>query len=272
MPIRHPDLYEAVYLRMRDLLSSVSSRSFSGAPRVHRSGDAMDTGRAGADKYRTVYRSSTNDEYRWTGPRPPVATLHRSGKPGAGGVYTSLGMNDALLGELTFYAFRTTLDLDVQRQLDGQPTTLTCTTFPAMLVTKRIFEYGVPVATPIADLSLSSSAGRALLGAIASDSRVKRALADARFATARDAYLSSDDHSLPRAMAQVVRDYLPGYLAIWVSSARAEAAVSLQDQEGDNIVFFGPDGALLSALTPLSEISFVRQPNGTYRHTSQAIP
>ncbi|WP_337170227.1 hypothetical protein [Gemmatimonas aurantiaca] len=272
MPIKHPDVYEAVYLRMRDLLSTISSRTVPGASRVYRSGGAVDKGRAGADKYRTVYRSSVNDEYRWTGPRPASSVSAAKGKPGAGGVYTSLGMNDALLGELTFYAFQTTLDLDVQRQLDGQPTTLTSTTFPAMLATKRIFEYTFPVATQIADLSLSSNAGRSLLRAIGSDPRVKKALTGARYTTPREAYLASHDHSLPRAMAQVVRDFLPGYQAIWVSSARAGSAVSMQDQEGDNIVFFGPDGATLNLLTPVREIGFALQPNGTYRHTVQAIP
>ncbi|BAH37082.1 MAG TPA: hypothetical protein DGD08_16925 [Gemmatimonas aurantiaca] len=273
MPIKHREVYEAVYLCLRDHLSSVGTRAVQGAPRVYRSGDAADQGRLGADKYRTVFRSSTNDHYRWTGPRPtPCAIPVPPGKPAAGGVYTSLGMNDALLGELTFYAFKTTLDLDVERQLNGQATTLTSATFPAMVATKRIFEYTFPVATQIADLSLSSNAGRALLRILGNDAKVKKALNGARFTTAREAYLASDDNSLPRAMGQVVRDFLPGYQAIWVSSVRAGAAVSMREEDGDNLVFFGPDGAQLNLLTPVREIGFTLQPNGTYRHSAHAIP
>ncbi len=262
MPIAHPQLYDAVYARMRDLLTAVVTRRSGGKNRVFRSGDAIAAGRAGADKYRTVFRSSTNDDYRWTGPRPkPVA----GSKPAAGGVYTSLGLNDALLGEFTFYAFKTTLDQDVQRRLDGLPTMLTSGTFPVALATKRIFEYEFPDALRIADLSLSSGAGTELLRGIGSSPTVQSALKAAGYRTGRDAYLASDDHSLPRAMAQVVRDFLPGYLAIRVSSVRASAAVKMHDDEGDNIVFFGPDGSLITELTPKREIAFQPQPNGTLK-------
>jgi len=265
MPILHPKLYDAVYATLQRQVASLPMRRPTRAPRVFRAGQALDAGRTGADKYRTVHESSINDGYRWTGPRPhPVA----SAKPAAGGVYTSIGFNDALLGELSYYAFGTTLDEDVQRKLAGKPTTLTARTFPLKLSQKRIFEYEFPQALAIADLSLSSQAGRELLDSLDRAPLVRTALQGAHYASARDAYLASKDHSLPRAMAQLVRDVLPGIRAIWVSSARAGAAVQLQDMEGDNLVFFGPDGTVLSDLRPLREIWFERQADGTFKDVS----
>lgn len=268
MPITHPALYHAVYARTKAALAHVSSWSSRGRTRVFRVGDAADAGRAGADKYRTVYRSSVNDSYRWTGPRPAGVT---STKPAVGGVYTTLGINDALLGEFTYYAFHTTLDTDVKRVLDGRAPRLTAATFPATLARKRIFEYEFPIALRIADLSLSSRVGRALLQAVESDPTVKAALHASGHGTARSAYLASGDHSLPRAMSQAIRDCLPGYRGIRVTSVRANAALRMQDDEGDNIVFFGPDGVLLHDLRPVREISFEPQPNGKVRDVVAAI-
>jgi hypothetical protein len=262
MPINHPALYDTVYARMQNVLGNVLTRSTNGRNRVYRSGNATDAGRIGADKYRTVFKSSTNDSYRWTGPRPAGVT---SVKPAAGGVYTSLGLNDALLGEFAFYAFGTTLDADVRRQLDGVPTVLTPSTFPATLATKRIFEYEFPVTLRIADLSLSGRGGRELLRAVESDAAVKAQLHAAGYGNARAAYLSSADHSLPRAIGQCVHDFLPGYRAIRISSARADSAVQMRDDEGDNIVFFGSDGTTLNDLRPVREISFIPAANGKFR-------
>jgi hypothetical protein len=262
MAIVFPALYDAVYARMRTALGSVVTRNTNGRSRVYRSGNATDAGRLGADKYRTVFRSSTNDHYRWTGPRPPGRV---NSKPAAGGVYTSLGMNDALLGEFAFYAFGTTLDEDVQAKLDGRPTKLTPATFPATLATKRIFEYEFSVTVRIADLSLSGRGGRELLRALDADPAVKAQLQASGYGNAREAYTASADGSLPRAMGQAVRDFMPGYGAIWISSARADAAVKMRDDEGDNIVFFGRDGALLNELRPIREISFVAAAGGRYR-------
>ena len=262
MPIVHPSLYMAVYARMQTALAHVLARSTHGRTKVYRSGNAVDAGRMGADKYRTPYKSSTNDGYRWTGPRPPgVVNL----KPAAGGVYTSIGLNDALLGEFAFYAFGTTLDEDVQRRLDGKSTMLTSATFPATLAAKRIFEYEFSGALRIADLSLTGTGGRRLLRLLDHDAGVKAALKTATFANAEAAYVASHDNSLPRAMSQAVRDMLPGYDAVWVTSARADSAREMRDIEGDNIVFYGPDGMVISALRPVREISFTMLPNGKYK-------
>lgn len=263
MPISHPALYDAVHARMRDLLVHIQARTGHGRQLVYRAADATFTGRRGADDLRTPFRSSTNDNNRWTGPRTRTATTAR---PAAGGVYTSLGMNDALLGEVAFYAFSTTLDEDVQRQLDGKPTVLTAATFSPTLAGKRIFEYGFNPGLRIADLSLSGSGGRALLRALESEATVRAALRTAGYASATAAYLANGDHSVPRAMSQAVFDYSTGFQAIWVTSARADAARALHDDEGDNIVFFGPDGIPINALVPKREISFVISPRGAVRH------
>lgn len=267
MPIQYPALYAAVYRRMQDLTSKVVTRSARGRNRVFRSGDATDAGMAGADRYRTVFESNIKD-HRWTGPRPRGVT---SPKPVAEGVYTSLGLNDALLGEFAFYAFGTTLDDDVKRKLQGTPTTLVSSTFPATLATKRIFEYEFSNATRIADLSLSGSDGRELLAAVELAPAVRTALQTAGYPSARAAYVFTHkdpvkrDYSLPRAMAQAVRDLLPGYMAIWVSSAQASGAVQMNDIEGDNIVFFGPDRQIVHELKPVREISFDLLPSGRTR-------
>ena len=262
MPITHPALYQAVYARMRDLLGQVTSCNPHGRARVYRSGDAADAGRAGADKYRTVYRSSVNDSYRWTGPRPPGVT---TAKPAVGGVYTSLGLNDALLGEFSFYAFHTTLDEDVRRKLDGQAPLMTAANFPPALAAKRIFEYEFPIALRIADLSLSGQGGRDLLRQVGSAPAVKAALHAAGYGSGQAAYVASGDHSLPRAMSQAVRDLLPGYRGIKVTSARADAAMSFREEGADNVIFFGADGQLIDDLRPVREISFDHQPNGTLK-------
>jgi hypothetical protein len=278
VPINNPDLYDAVYACVRNSLSHVQTRRAAAPARVYRIVDASNPGAIGAEMYRKPFKSSTNDANRWTGPRPPSSPTSPAprpaavnAKPGPSGVYTALGLNDALLGEFAHYAFGTTLDDDVNRQLDGQSTRLTSTTFPAMLARKRIFVYEFPMATPIADLSLSGRAGLDLLALLDRTRMVTAALRAARYSSARDAYLSDSDHSLCRAMAQVVRDALPGYQAIWVSSARAGAAVSLRDSQGDNLVFFGPDGAAIDALKPVQDVSFVLAPNGTYRHVVTAL-
>ena len=110
---------------MRDLVSHVQTRRVNGTARVFRIVDAVHSGRTGADMFRKPYQSSTNDNNRWTGPRPKATP---GGKPAASGMYTALGFNDALLGEFAYYAFHTTLDDDVRRQLDGMPTQLTAAT------------------------------------------------------------------------------------------------------------------------------------------------
>lgn len=268
MPIKHPALYEAVHARMQHVVKHVESWNPRGRTRVFRCGDAADAGRAGADKYRTVFRSSINDNYRWTGPRPPSM---KAASPAVGGVYTSLGLNDALLGEVAFYAFHTTLDQDVRRTLDGGPPVLTAANFPPKLATKRIFEYEFPLALRIADLSLTGRAGRDLLRAVAAGPTVRAALARAGYHDARLAYLATDDHSLPRAMAQGIRDFMPGWRGIKVTSVRAEAALQLHEEEGDNVVFFGPDGALLGELRPVREIAFDLQANGRLKDRVGAL-
>jgi hypothetical protein len=268
MPILHPDLYDAVYATLHRQMASLPMRRPGGTPRVYRAGPAVHAGRAGADRFRTVYQSSTNDGNRWTGPRPRPVT---SGKPAAGGIYTSIGFNDALIGEFSFYAFGTTLDEDVQRRVAGKATTLSAATFSLKLSERRIFEYEYPQGLPMVDFSLSSRAGQELLHALDRAPIVRLALQGARYPSARDAYLASADHSLPRAMAQLVRDVLPGVRAIWVSSARAGSAVQLQDQEGDNLVFFGADGAIVSELRPVREIWFERQPNGSFKDVSAPL-
>lgn len=269
MPIRHPALYHAVYARMRDLLGQVTAWNPQGRTRVYRVGNAADAGRAGADKYRTVYLSSVNDDYRWTGPRPAGTA---SPKPAAGGLYTALGMNDALLGEFAHYALGTTLDQDVQRTLDGVAPVMTSANFPPAIASKRIFEYEYPASLRIADLSLTGHGGRRLLRELEAAPAVRAALQAAGFGTAQNAYVANGDGSLPRAMGQALRDHMPGYVAIKVTSARAEAATTLGEEEGDNLVFFGADGQLISALRPVREISFVRQPNGKLRDQVAAIP
>ncbi len=268
MPILHPDLYDAVYARMRDLVSLVQTRRVHGTARVFRIVDAAHAGRAGAEMFRKPYQSSTNDSNRWTGPRP---TIKPTGKPPASGVYTALGFNDALLGEFAYYAFHTTLDDDVRRQLDGKPTQLTAATFPMQLATKRVFVYEFPAATRIADLSLTGQGGQALLRAIGAAPTVRAALQAAKYASTHDAYATNGDHSLPRAMAQLVCDVLPGYRVLWVSSARADAAVSMADSQGDNLIFLGPDGVEISLLKPVQEIWFRKGSNGSYVHETKAI-
>jgi hypothetical protein len=268
MPILYPALYDAVYARMRDLVSQVQTRRVNGTARVFRIVDAVHSGRTGADMFRKPYQSSANDNNRWTGPRPKAAP---GGKPAASGVYTALGFNDALLGEFAYYAFHTTLDDDVRRQLDGMPTQLTSATFPMQLATKRVFVYEFPAGTRIADLSLTGQGGQALLRALGATPAVRDALQAATYASARDAYVADGDHSLPRAMAQLVCDVLPGYRVLWVSSARAEAAVSMADSQGDNLIFLGPDGVEIPLLKPVQEIWFRKASNGTYVHEVQAL-
>lgn len=265
MPILHPKLYEAVYARVGNVLNSVTSRSARSRNHVYRGGDfrdVKDTGLAGADKFRTVRESSTDDGNRWTGPRAHGVTKP---KPAAGGIYTSLGLADAWLGEFAFYAFGTTVDEDVQRMLRGEPTLLSPATFPAAFATKRLFEYEFPVSLRIADLSLSGQGGRELLRAIETDAFVKAQLTRAGYGNVRQAYLANLDHTLPRAISHAVRDLMPGYQAIWVSSARAGSAVQMRDDEGDNIVFYGADHSKIEYLRPVREIAFAQLPNGKYK-------
>ena len=236
--------------------------------RVFRIGAFSDAGRVGADKYRTVFNSSVNDTNRWTGPRPRHVT---SSKTAAGGVYTALGFNDALLGEFSFYAFSTTLDEDVTRMLAGKPTTLDPATFSPTLATKRIFGYAVAPSLSFADFSLNSRPGVGFLRSLDSAGQVALALRAAGFHHTRGAYLASGDHSLPRAMAQVVRDVLPGCRAMRVTSVRAQSAVAMHDEQADNFVFFGADGALLTDLTPIRETWFRKLPNGKFEGMSAPL-
>lgn len=263
MPIKHPALYAAVYARSIQALNELETWKPKGSRRVFRSGNTADAGRAGADKYRTIYQSSTNDDYRWTGPRPPGAAP--SHKPAAGGLYTSLDMNDALLGEFAQYAFRTTIDEDVRRQLNGHMPRLTASTFQPALGAKRIFEYEFPSGIAIADVALNSNAGRQFLAALGADDSVNSSLAAAHYDSVPTAYVASDDHSLPRAIAQAIRDGAPGYRGLRVTSARSEAGTSFGEETGNNIVFFGADGLLILDLRPVREISFKPGSNGRMR-------
>ena len=268
MPITYPALYDAVYTTLRNELATLPMQRHRGRSQVYRVGSVSDAGRAGADRYRTVYQSSTNDAYRWTGPRPPTVA---AGRPGAGGIYTAIGFNDALLGEFAHYAFGTTLDEDVQRKLSGNPTTLASRTFSPALAQKRVFVYAYSPAVPIADLSLSNPAVRDLLARLDRAPAVRAALQTARYQSTREAYLASSEHSVPRAMAQLVRDALPGVRALRVSSARAGAALQLHDEEADNLLFFGTDGMLVADLQPVREIWFERMPNGTWRDRTATL-
>lgn len=268
MPIGHPGLYDAVYAAMLGMQAEIPLARMAPGTRVYRIGAAAPAGRIGADRYRTVFESSINDTNRWTGPRPRHIT---SAKPAAGGVYTALGFNDALLGEFAFYAFNTTLDEDVSRVLAGKPTMLDPATFGPTLATKRIFEYAVTPSISFVDFSLNTRPGVGFLRSLDSAAQVVLALRTAGFHNARGAYLASGDHSLSRAMAQVVRDVLPGCKAMRVSSARAHAAVEMRDTQGDNYVFFGVDGALLPDLTPVRETWFKKASNGKFEGVSAPL-
>ena len=268
MPIAHPGVYDAVYDAMLGMQAQIPIARMAPGTRVFRIGGVADVGRIGADKYRTVFNSSTNNDNRWTGPRPRHIL---SPKPAAAGVYTALGFNDALLGEFAFYAFSTTLDEDVSKMLAGQATTLAPATFGATLATKRIFEYSVAPSLQYADFSLNTRPGTGFLRSLDSASQVALALRAAGFHDARGAYVASGDHSLPRAMAQVVRDVLPGCRAIRVSSARAQAANEMRDTQGDNFVFFGPDGALITDLTPIKETWFRKSASGKFEGVSAPL-
>ena len=280
MPIQHPSLYDAVYARMQSIRTNLSVGTWKGKNRVYRTAPTKYAGRIGADEYRKPWNSSAKDN-RWTGPRPAPVT---SSNPAASGVYTSVGISDALLGELTFYdpllranycealglrpgtELSPTLDEDVARELaDKKPkqrSLLTPQNFPAALAARRIFEYEFPIALPIADLSLTSGRGRELLRNVSADACVRAELRKAGYRDATQAYLANFDNSLPRALSQAIRDLRPEVSAIWVTSARADEARAARDIEGDNIVFYGTDSTPIQALKPIQEISFVPQPDG----------
>jgi hypothetical protein len=268
MSVRHPALYAAVYAGMQRALHQVAHWQRSGPTLVFRTGDVADAGARGADKYRTVYRSSTNDDYRWTGPRPSGA---RHAKAAVGGLYTSLDLSDALLGELTHYALGTTIDADVRRQLDGRAPVLTASTFQPAMARKRIFEYECPAGVLLADLSLGSSGGRHLIASLEAEPSVRAALRAARYPTARSAYVANADHSFPRAVSQAIWDMLPAFHGLRVTSARSETGTSFGDDTGDNVVFFGPDGALIGDLRPTREFAFVQQGSGPMKTVITSI-
>src|SRR5689334_5723693 len=138
--VRDAALYWATYARVRDTLRYVSIWKPTKTTRLFRavrpSGGAnqVTTGRAGADMYRTVYKSTLND-YRWTGPRPAAppglsADLSRLlTRPAVGGLNLAVDLNDATLGEFVWYATagpkQTTFDDDVRRRTAGQTPVLT---------------------------------------------------------------------------------------------------------------------------------------------------
>jgi hypothetical protein len=74
--MKHPALYWAVYARMQDAIRYVPVQRTEEPLRVFRAvqpkpGETVTGGREGAEKYRTVWKSSVSD-YRWTGPRPEI--------------------------------------------------------------------------------------------------------------------------------------------------------------------------------------------------------
>ena len=231
MPIAHPGLYDAVYSALRGMQAEIPLKALPPALHVFRSGDADDAGPAGAEKYRTVYKSSTNDAYRWTGPRVQARVVD---KTPAAGVYTSLGFNDALLGEFAFAAFDTSLDADVRRRVANipkNPVVLDPSTFSPALATKRIFEYAVTPSLLFVDFSLSGRAGREFIRSLDALPAVAAELRAAGFHNTRSAYCASKDHSVPRAMGQAVRDFLPRCRVMRVSSVRAQSAIANHDEQ-----------------------------------------
>ncbi len=256
---------------MRDATRNVGFWKPTEGTRVFRavrpSSDAgVTTGRAGADKYRTVWKSTAND-YRWTGPRPPIpatlsADLNRIvvTRPPVGGINTALSLNDAALGEFTWYAtenseLRTAFDEDVRRVASGKSPSLKANDFQSALSESRVFEYAVSAGITIADLSLSSNAGRALLDSliheIHSSSRdhgrlenqrldaLRSAIKAAGYVSPEAAYTSRDDYSFCRALHQSVRDLLPGCRGVRVTSVRSDAGTRFWESSGDNLILFG---------------------------------
>ena len=287
--IKDAALYWATYARMRDTLRHVSIWKPAKTTRLFRavrpkSGTQVTTGRAGADKYRTVYESTTND-YRWTGPRPPTPPslspeLRRLlARPAVGGLNLAVGLNDATLGEFVWYATagskQTTFDDDARRRAAGQTTTLTTTTFTAALAVSRVFEYALPAGLPIADLSLGTSGGQAILDALITDiagalgqpsaaekTRVDALLAGFKrngYVSPKNAYTASGDYSFCRALSQAVRDFMPGCRGVRVTSVRADAGAVFGEFSGDNVILFGDDGAMIRDLRPVHEFMFIRQ-------------
>jgi hypothetical protein len=285
-------LYWAVYARMRDLVQYVPVWKTSKAMPVFRAvqpsgGTRVMTGRAGAEAYRTIWKSAVSD-HRWTGPRPPTppglsAELTRllTGRPPASGLYLASDLNDAALGEFTWYATATsgrqiTFDKDAQRRAEGKPPTLTQTGFQAAMAVSRIFEYRVPPGLPFANLSLGANSGRALLDALVADTGggadrlsagekqnldvLRSAFRKAGYVSAEAAYTASDDYSFCRAVGQSVRDLMPGCRGLKVTSVRSDAGTVFRDASGDNLILFGGDGHVLNDLTPVYEWAFVRQP------------
>jgi hypothetical protein len=141
----------------------------------------------------------------------------------------------------------------------------------AAFAAKRIFEYEFPAGIAIADVVLNSNAGRQFLASLGADDSVKSALAAAHYDSVPSAYVAGDDHSLPRAIAQAIRDRTPGYRGLRVTSARSEAGTTFGEETGNNIVLFGADGLLILDLRPVREISFKPGSNGRMRDEISAL-
>ena len=305
--IRTPALYWATYARMFDLIRHVGVWRPPVGTRVLRAARDTRCGRRlSVEECRTPHRSATTDN-RWTGPRPaPLMTggtagpadeppptvaariadiLARPGdKPPATGVYTALDLNDALLGEVTWYAVpdrdrRVSFDNSVRRRLAGKTSPLDAPTFHAALAATEIVEFEVAGGVTFADLSMASDAGQALVRGLWEDldgsvqrgggaaeaariAAVRAALGAAGFESPVHAYRAQRNYSVARAMGQAIRDLFPKCGGIRVTSARSEAGLGFGEATGDNLVFFGSDREPVRALVPHRMTTFERRTGG----------
>jgi hypothetical protein len=204
------------------------------------------------DSARTIF-NGVNADNRWSGSRPTG--------PGVGALYVSLHL-DAVSNELFYYADR---DASLPRNPD-----LGRILAQDALKGRQIFRFEVTDPLMVAELSLESPRGREFVVRLGESHRLKPVLAAAGYATGAAAYQAPNDYSFARGVGLAIADELTLAAGLEVVTARDEWA-KIGDT-GNNLALFGPDGAPLRTLRPVSVLSFGIGPRGELQQTVTRLP
>ncbi len=221
----NPTTYQSFYDALRPAIVGAPLSRITKGTIVFRSVSAQYNGSpVSEDAARTIFGGSTAD-HRWSGARPKG--------PGKGALYVSMHL-DAVSNELFHYAG----------------------TKPAQdaLAATKIFRYRVEEQLWLVDVSLASPSGVDFLGRLAQSSAVKKALANAGYASIRSACESPKDYSFARALGLALVDGIPIIDGLRVQTARNEWPKI--GETGENLVLFGHDNTIVRYLTPVTETTF----------------
>lgn len=252
--LAHPALFDATYEAARKFArdGDVPLRSIPAGSLVLRSVGAAYKGvPATPDSARTIFGGSTADN-RWSGARPTGA--------GVGALYLSRHL-DAVSNELFYYA---DLDTTLPRHPD-----LGRVLAQDALKGRLIYRFEVTTPLWVADLSLESARGMALVKRLGEATKVKPALYAAGFPSGVAAY-QGGDYSFPRALGLAIADELKLADGLEIVTARDEWAKI--GETGNNLALFGADGKPVPSLKPRSVLAFGVGAAGQLEQTVTRFP